>query len=197
MVAPPRPDPLDRFVVVDGSGPLMVSVARLLRAEGVRSVQAGVWAADSTDAELRRSAPAAAPDLVVLARSGRVDPRVGEPWRRRGIAHLPVTTSSARVVVGPWLTGNPEQPCLGCLALGFDQPAGVVSEALVTTGAGMAAMVALAGLAGRALPAGVSVEVHAPWPRVDHRRWSRDLDCPLHEPALRGSPGQAASTSVF
>ena len=56
----------------------------------------------------------------------------------------------------------------------------------MTTGAGMAAMVALAGLAGlaggagRALPAGVSVEVHAPWPRVDHRRWSRDLDCPWH-----------------
>jgi hypothetical protein len=178
---------MDRFVVVDGPGSVVVLLARLLRAEGVRSVQAGVWAADSADAEVRSGTEA--PDLVILVRPGLVGPRLGEPWRRRRVPHLPITTSGTRVVVGPWLTGDPEEACLGCLAIGHSAvlppgPAAVrPTEALVTTGAGMAAMVALAGLGergGRALPAGVSVEVHAPWPRVDHRLWSRDLDCPWH-----------------
>ena len=182
MVAPPRPepDPLDRIVVVDGPGSLVLAVARLLRAEGVRWVEAGAWAADTADAELRRTA-GGAPDLVILVRTGVVDPRVGEPWRRRHIPHLPVTTWGHRIMVGPWLTGDPAQPCLACLAIGAAPDPGHPSEALVTTGAGMAAMVAVAGLAGSALPTGVSVEVHAPWPRVDHRRWRRDLDCPLHD----------------
>ena len=194
MVAPPRPDPLDRYVVVDGSGLLVSSVARLLRAEGVRWVEAAPWAADAADAELRR-VDGDPPDLVVLVRPRLVDPRLGEPWRRRRVAHLPVTTSDRRVVVGPWLTGDPSQPCLGCLAPHAAEN-GPEAGALLTTAAGMTAMVALAGLAGQALPAGVSVEVHGPWPRIEHRRWSRDLDCPLHEgprPSLR----QAASTSVF
>ncbi|HEU5000680.1 MAG TPA: hypothetical protein VFT68_17200 [Lapillicoccus sp.] len=196
MVAPPRPDldALDRFVVVDGAGSLVLLVARLLRAEGVRSVEAGVWAADSADAELRRTGTGA-PDLVILVRAGVVDPRLGEPWRRRGVPHLPVTTSRTRVVAGPWLTGDPDEPCLGCVA---SRPAtlGAASDALVTAGAGMAAMVALAGLTGQALPSGVSVEVHAPWPRVDHRRWSRDPDCPLHGDVSRPA-GRQAATSVF
>ena len=200
MVAPPRPDldALDRFVVVDGAGSLVLLVARLLRAEGVRSVEAGVWAADTTDAELRRTGTGA-PDLVILVRAGVVEPRVGEPWRRRGVPHLPVTTSADRVMAGPWLTGDPDEPCLGCVAIGpgsaLDRASG--SEALGTTGAGMAAMVALAGLAGRALPSGVSAEVRGPWPRVEHRRWSRDPDCPLHDVVVRPSGRQAASTSVF
>lgn len=186
----------DRLVVVDGTGPLALAVAAVLRASGVGQVRAGAWAADAVDAELRLTG-SGGPDLVVLVAQGAVDPRAGEPWRRRTVAHLPVAEEWDRVVVGPWITGDPDQPCLRCLILTRDErepqrPASSVAvateayeEPLVALGAGMAGMVASAGLQGRALPAGVSVEVRPPWPNTVHRRWSRHTECPNHEPAAR------------
>ena len=54
-------------------------------------------------------------------------------------------------------------------------------------------MVIVAGLAGHPLPAGVSVEVHGPWPRVEHRRWTRHTDCRWHtEVRADHTDGQAA-----
>lgn len=208
--AEPRgPTPVgDRpFVVVDGPGALASSIATLLRASGVQRVQAGVWAADAADAELRLTG-AGTPDLVVLVADGAVDPRAGEPWRRRAVPHLPVVSEGARVVVGPWVTGDPMQPCLHCLRLarsdhdaewpvveaqGRAVPAvaGRCDDPLVAMGAGMAVLVAQAGLAGGAVPAGVSVEVRTPWPRVDHRRWDRHTDCPHHDHSRTGVVDQA------
>ena len=60
--------------------------------------------------------------------------------------------------------------------------------------AGVAAMVANAALAApaagapgaRGTGAGVSVEVTAPWPRLDHRRWARHPACPGQSRAGRG-----------
>ena len=181
------------FVVVDGAGPLASAVAALLRASGVGRVHAGAWAADTADAELRLGGTAA-PDLLVHVADRSVDPRAAEPWRGRGVAQLPIVSDAARVVVGPWVTGDPAQPCLGCLHLmrtGHDllgsvaappEPTSPTIDApLVTMAAGMTAMVVVAGLDGGAIPAGVSVEVGGPWPRVEHRRWDRHTDCPNHD----------------
>jgi hypothetical protein len=181
----------DRLVIVDGTGPLAAAVTSVLRASQVGEVRAGAWAADAADAELRLTG-AGGPDLVVLVAQRAVDPRAGEPWRRRAVAHLPVAEDQARVMVGPWITGDPGQPCLRCLLLTRDdrdrKPVLSVSaatdechEPLVAMGAGMAGMVASAGLRGRVLPAGVSVEVRPPWPNTVHRRWSRHAECPNHE----------------
>lgn len=182
-----------RFVVVDGAGPLASSAATLLRAAGVGLVRAGAWAADTADAELRLGG-SAGPDLLVLLADRSVDPRRAEPWRRRGAPLLPVVVDPARVVVGPWVAGDPAHPCLGCLHLtrtGHDllgsvvapqrPPTATLDEPLVSMGAGLAAMVAMAGLGGAAIPVGVSVEVGGPWPRVEHRRWDRHTQCPNHD----------------
>jgi hypothetical protein len=200
------PGKVEGIVVVDGSGPLAASVATLLRATGAGRVQAGAWAADTADAELRVSeldglGAFDRPDLVVLVAFGSVAPRRGEPWRRRGVPHLPVVVDAGRVVVGPWVGGDPAQPCLDCLHLtrtGRDPAWLAVTRAppvpptvdgpLVAMGSGLAAMVAMAGLGNGAIPAGVSVEVGGPWPRVEHRRWDRHTDCPSHD---RGEPGEA------
>lgn len=194
-----RPRSDERVVVVDGTGPLAVAVASVLRASGVGQVRSGAWAAEAVEAELRLNG-SGAPDLVVLVGQGAVDPRAGEPWRRRAVAHLPVTKERARVVVGPWISGDPAKPCLRCLVLTRDdrdrnRPALSLAvatdgsdEPLVSMGAGMAAMVASAALQGRTLPAGVSVEVRPPWPNTVHRRWSRHTECQNHEAA----PAEAA-----
>jgi hypothetical protein len=197
---------VERFVVVDGSGPLASSVATLLRATGAARVQAGAWAADTADAELRVVEPDGLgafdrPDLVVLVAFGSLAPRRGEPWRRRGVPHLPVVVDAGRVVVGPWVGADPSQPCLDCLHLtrtGRDPAWLAVTRAppvpptvdgpLVAMGSGLAVMVAMAGLGSGAIPPGVSVEVGGPWPRVEHRRWDRHTDCPSHD---RGEPGEA------
>lgn len=188
----------ERFIVVDGGGPLAASVARLLRAEGVERVHSGVWAADAVEAELRLTG-SGAPDLVVLVAHGALDARTGEPWRRRAVPHLPVVADGTRVVVGPLVTGDPAQPCLYCLRLTRSQldtewPAVEAQsrgttvwcdEPLLAMGAGMAAMLARAvvarGETPRGVPVGVSVEARPPWPRVDHRRWERHTDCPHHD----------------
>ena len=195
------------FVVVDGPGPLAASVARLLRAEGVERVQAGVWAADAADAELRLTG-SVAPDLVVLVAHGALDARAGEPWRRRSVPHLPLVADGTRVVVGPLVTGDPAQPCLYCLRLTRSEldaewpaveaqsrgGAAWCDEPLLAMGAGMAAMLARTVVADSGMPAGVpvgvSVEARSPWPRVDHRRWERHTNCPHHD-ARDGQASQA------
>jgi hypothetical protein len=184
-----RPRPL---VVVDGAGPLATSVATLLRAAGVGRIESGPWAADTADAHLRMS-EGDTPRLVVLVSDRDVDPRSGSPWRRRHVPHLPVVTDGDRVVVGPWISADPVSPCLECLRLTRMDPDAAlttvhtptppvepVDHALIAMGAGMTAMVVRAGLGDARLPAGVSVEVRAPWPRVDHRRWERHPDCSSH-----------------
>ncbi len=247
-------DPGAPRVVVDGAGPLPAAVAALLRAGGVDRVDAGPWAADVADAELRDarrwprpSPPEAAhvdedigprPALLLLVGHSGLDPRAGDPWRRRGIPVLPVVVDGGRVVIGPVVGTDPAMPCLRCLQLsridrdaawldalaraaqaaqaaqaprlgpgGSDDAAGSIEPPglradVASVAAGVAAMVAHAALSGDPVPAGVSVEVSvaasvqvgsemrseagsavaAPWPRLDHRRWSRHPACPAHGP---------------
>jgi bacteriocin biosynthesis cyclodehydratase domain-containing protein len=195
-------DPVNRVlarawqqVVIDGSGRLAEAIGALLRSSGVGRVDLGPWAGDVADAELRGQGNER-PDIVILVTHPAVDPRTAEPWRRRGIPLLPVVPDGNRVVVGPLLGPDPALPCLRCLQLTrADHDAGwaevmaqaVGSEveaasesALVSVAAGVAAMVAHASLAGDPVPAGVSVEVGLPWPRLDHRRWARHPSCPGH-----------------
>jgi len=197
------PRSVDRLVVVDGTGPLAMAVASVLRVSRIGRIHTGAWAADAVEADLRLTG-SGGPDLVVLVAQGAVNPRAGEPWRRRAVAHLPVVADRARVLVGPWITGDPGQPCLRCLRLTLaeqdpDRPvmslavsADECDEPLVAMGAGMAGMVAWAGLQGRALPAGVSVEIRPPWPNTVHRRWGRHTGCPNHAPAAPAQAGRVA-----
>jgi hypothetical protein len=195
-------DPVNRVlarawqhVVIDGSGHLAEAVAALLHSSGVGRVDLGPWAGDVADAELRGPGRER-PDLVILVTHPAIDPRTAEPWRRRGIPLLPVVPDGNRVVAGPLLGPDPALPCLRCLqltradydagwaevmaqAVGSDVEA-TSESALISVAAGVAAMIAHASLAGDRVPAGVSVEVGLPWPRLDHRRWVRHPSCPGH-----------------
>jgi hypothetical protein len=190
-----------RHVVVSGSGQLPWSIATLLRSGGVGRVDLGRWAADIVDRELRDDRVRPCPDLVVLVGEGAVDPSHGEPWRRRDVAQLPVVSDGRRIVVGPLVGAAPDLPCLRCLEMSRADrdaawpavmaqltPAGGVGEihgesTLVSIAAGLVGMVTYSFLAGEPVPAGVSVEVTMPWPRLDHRRWQRHPRCPDHSMA--------------
>lgn len=197
-----------RSVVVSGSGRLPWSIATLLRSGGVGQVHLGQWALDAAEQELREEIRQPPPDLVVLVAEGAVDPRVGEPWRRRLVPQLPVVSDGRRVVVGPLVGHLPHLPCLRCLEMSRADrdaawpvvmaqllprmPGGIEipsESTMVAITAGVVGMMTHAFLAGTPTPAGVSVEVTLPWPRLDHRRWHRHPGCPTHpdppcEPAV-------------
>ena len=99
-----------------------------------------------------------------------------------------------------WLDvlGRPGPRPRGGVGDGLDHRAQVVelpapSPALASAAAGVAAMVAMAALGADPVPPGVSVEVAGPWPRLDHRRWTRHPACPAHAP---GSPGPVTGQVV-
>jgi len=208
-------------VLVGGSGPLPWAIASLLRSAGTGRVELGSWAVDLHDLALRTgTAPRSdetvpAPDLVILVAQGVLDPRLGEPWQRRAVPHLPVVSDGHRVLIGP-LAGHAEElPCLRCLDMyRTDRDAAwpavmaqlcpetgaaarpVSSEStLVCTAAGLVAMVAHTFLAGEAVPGGVSLEVAMPWPRLEHRRWHRHPACAGHAGApWRPEPAPTRAT---
>lgn len=190
-----------RSVVVSGTGRLPWSIAALLRSGGVGQVHLGQWALDAAEQELRDEVSQPPPDLVVLVAEGAVDPRQGEPWRRRSVPQLPVVSDGRRIVVGPLVGHLPGLPCLRCLEMSrADRDAAwpvvmaqlaprmpgaseIPSEStMVAIAAGVVGMVTHAFLAGTPTPAGVSVEVTLPWPRLDHRRWHRHPRCETHAP---------------
>lgn len=199
-----------QHVLVGGAGRLPTAIATLLRSTGVGRVDLGRWAADVADADVRLGA--AAPDLVVLVSLGAVDPRAGEPWRQRGVPHLPVVGDGGRVVIGPLVGHHPALPCLGCLQLtrgdrDAEWPAvmaqaahhgsDVSTDAAVTAiASGVVGMIAHAALADEPMPAGVSVEVALPWPRLDHRRWERHPSCPDHGAPVTPPPSGSAAARV-
>jgi len=200
-----------QHVVVSGCGGLPTAVAALLRAGGVGLVELGETAADSLDLDLRHDRHGELPDLVVLAAAGAVRSETGEPWRRRGIPHLPVVTQGHRVMIGPLVLparssarhpASPAGPCLRCLDLHrADRDAAwpvLLSQlapphrvgdtgpveaptTLTALGAGLAAMVVHACLDGQPVPGDLSLEVAMPWPRVDSRRWTLHPRCPCNE----------------
>ena len=190
-------DRTHRRVLVSGSGRLPWSIAALLRDGGVGRVDVGGWALDAVEQELRTDPHRPRPDLVVLVAEGAVDPRQGEPWRRRGVPHLPVVSDGQRIVIGPLIGRDDDLPCLECLELSRTDrdsswphvraqlPLGgggeIRSEStMACVAAGVVAMVTHAVLAGDPVPPGVSLEVTVPWPRMDHRRWHRHPACPGH-----------------
>lgn len=207
-----------RHVVIDGVGSLPWAVANLLRSGGTGRVDVGTWAADLLDADLRRG-DGRTPDVVVLVAPAALDAGAGDPWRRRGIPHLPVVTDGDRVVVGPLVGRDAGLPCLRCVHLtraerdagwpslaaqaafavhtGADAATGgrdpQMDAALLALASGVVAMCVNALLDGEQLPAGVSVEASLPWPRLDHRRWVRHPACEGHgtgSPDVRGqAPG--------
>lgn len=199
-----------RRVLVSGSGHLPWSIATLLRTGGVGRVDLGTWAVDAVDRELRDERVRALPDLVVLVAEGAVDPRHGEPWRRRDVPQLPVVSDGQRIVVGPLVGSAADLPCLRCLEMSRADrdaawpavmaqlapsagPVEIRSEStLISIAAGVVGMVTHAFLAGERVPPGVSVEVTMPWPRLDHRRWQRHPRCPGHAaPRPAGRPADA------
>lgn len=70
--------------------------------------------------------------------------------------------------------------------------------ALLAAAASMAALVAAAYLSGDRLPDGVTVELTSPWPRLDHRRWTRHPHCPDHGAAVPRAmiPGRPVRATV-
>lgn len=199
-----------QHVVISGEGDLPSALADLLRAGGIGQVSVGPNAVNTVDLELRgRGAgetrgvfrgsqdPPANPDLVVLAAVGAIHADAGEPWRRRGIPHLPLVVQPHRVQVGPLISGG-QGPCLSCMDLHRrDRDAAwpaVLSQlspvwplrpgapvnlesTLSAMTIGVAAMLVHTCLDGQPVPNDLSLEVSLPWPAILSRRWFRHPQC--------------------
>jgi hypothetical protein len=208
-------------VVISGEGDLPCALADLLRVGGIGRVSVGANAADVLDLELRglplggRRTPLgsvsdlpALPDLVVLAAVGAIHPDAGEPWRRRGIPHLPLVAQAHRAQVGP-LISRGAGPCLSCMDLHRRdkdaawpvllsqlapswplRPGAPVSleGALTAMTVGAAAMIVHACLDGQPVPGDLSLELSLPWPATLCRRWFRHplCDCAAEQATMTG-----------
>ena len=203
LLEPDRPAPLvpsGRHVLVDGAGPLSAEVALLLGRFGVERVTQGRPAVDLVLADLAGHRP----DLVLLTGTPALDPRCGDMWFRHRVPHVPVVPHGSAVSIGPVVRGDAAGPCLWCLDLhrtDRDPAWGAVVGQLAADGsrlvaspsgrdgvpagvvpfvAGSVAVLALGLLAGELPPEGLALEVRTPWPRVDHRRWTRHPRCRQH-----------------
>ncbi|WP_157598334.1 hypothetical protein [Phycicoccus sp. Root101] len=183
-------------VVVAGRGDLPAALTAALRRAGIGRVSHGPRSADDWEhVALRERPPVPRPDVVVLPASGALEPAAAHSWRRRGTPVLPVLMHDVEAVVGPLVVAG--GPCLRCLDLtradldpawpallgqltrpGVGAGHDVGGETtLVGMAAGMAAMVVLGVVDGQPLPAGRSLEVGLPWPRVRQREWAVHPRC--------------------
>ena len=198
-----------QHVLISGEGDLPCALADLLRVGGIGRVSVGINAANSLDLDLRshrsggRAAlgatlePQTCPDLVVLAALGAIHSEAGEPWRRRGIPHLPLVVQAHRVQIGPLIT-TADGPCLSCMDLHRRdrdpawptvlsqlsatwplRPGAPVSPegTLTAITIGVAAMIVHTCLDGQAVPRDLSLELSLPWPALLSRRWFRHPLC--------------------
>jgi hypothetical protein len=197
---PAPPVPAGRHVLVDGAGPVSTEIALLLGRFGVARVTHGRPSVDLVLAEPVRHRP----DLVVLTGAGALDPRSADVWFHHRVPHLPVVPHGPAVSIGPVVHGDPASPCLRCLDLhrtdrdhawsavvsqlaagadrlvpGSSEPDGLPVGAVPFIAAGVV-LLALGLLSGHLPPQGLALEVGSPWPRVDHRRWTRHPRCGHH-----------------
>lgn len=201
-------------VVVDGCGDVAARIAEALTRDGL-TVAHGRAAVDRAVAAPTHPRP----DLVVILGSPLVDPRRGDLWLRHGVPHLPVTPAAPRTTIGPLVDGSATVPCLWCLdrhradrddawpvVISQAAPAPALVPPLAPDGlhdplppglahivVGSVALFVFGLLQGHSPPAGVSVEVSLPWPRMDHRRWPTHPLCADHPAAggLAGAPPAA------
>ncbi len=194
------PQRIPGHVLVDGCGDLAADCASLLRRCRLERVSHGRTAVDVT----LSAAGTNRPDLVVIVGDRAIDPRRGDVWLRQRVPHLPVIASGRQGEVGPLLDASPATPCLWCLDLHRsdrdDEWPAVMAQLCRTEAdsligsfvvpeppAGLAQLVsgvvglyAVGLLTGDRPPAGISAELSLPWPRMDHRRWSRHPRCERH-----------------
>lgn len=90
----------DRWVLVDGNGPTVERIRRVLAALGIS----------------REPAADALPVLVVIVGHFALEPARHARWLRRDVPHLPVVFSDSEVRIGP-LVEPGSGPCLYCLEL--------------------------------------------------------------------------------
>ncbi|WP_226345136.1 hypothetical protein [Agilicoccus flavus] len=180
-----------RHLVVHGSGALTEAVVRTLREAGIGRLTCG----SGVDLhELAwRAGESSPPDAVVLVGVGAVSFEAAEPWRRRGVPHLPVVLDGPRLAVGPWV--GPTDPCLTCVDLhrsdldagwpqvlrqlvhAHDRPA-EGDACLRSIAAGLVAALLLPHLDGRDTPVpGTSIEVALPLLGPVRRRWTPHPRC--------------------
>lgn len=155
--------------------------------------------ARAVDRVVEGAGPASAPgppDLVVLVAQDVLDCAVGDDLVRRGVAHLGVVVTAARIVVGPLVLPG-DSPCLRCLDLhrrdrdpawprlvaqlltARAAPAAVGETALSTTAAGLAALQVLGFVDGQVVPdaVGRTLELSLPHGHVQRRSWRWHPGC--------------------
>lgn len=189
-------------VVVAGQGPLVATLARAL---GQAEVGTVVVAPRAVDEILSVSAddPPTGSDrrLAILVSAGAADVGVADVLRAVGVAHLPLVGAGDRVTVGPLVSsGAPPGVCVRCVELHradldpfwptvVDQTLGSTIAATAAFSAGVTplaaavtVMAAVSHVDGASLPPGVTLELSAPWPRVDYRQWSAHPGCRCQHP---------------
>lgn len=188
-----------RWVLVDGDGNLAEHIAQTLRHGGYGRIWVGRRISDDLDFDVREGTTTDLPHLVVLAAGGPANAARAEPWRRRGVAHLPVSASAHRLVIGPLVL--PGSACVRCCdlfrsdrdpgwplvlaqaAASFAAAPAAVDSALAALGAGLVTMLSRAYLDAEAHLPGMSLEVTLPDPTVVRRKWDLHPRCDCHDDA--------------
>ena len=193
-------------VVVVGHSPMAAASARALGQAEVCAVIAAHGTADEvlTLAAHDQSHTGADRRLAVIVGAGSPDTALSDALREAGFSHLPVVGAGDRVTVGP-LVASTRSPvvCVRCVELHradldpfwptvVDQSTSSPAAAAAAFSAGVTplaiavtVMVSLSHLEGISLPSGVTLDLSAPWPRIDYRQW------PAH-PSCRCQPARAA-----
>lgn len=177
-------------VVVLGEGPLPDEIRRALEPIVQRVItEPEAMLAPEFDPAIHT------PDLVVLPAVDAVAPLAGRPWHGRGVSQLPVVVSGGRLSVGPLIRPD-TGPCLACLDLhrgardtgwapwlasralrtDVDHELDALPELRVAAAA-LVALIARGHLENQPLPAGVSLSIDRPQPRVRHHLWTRHPAC--------------------
>ncbi|HOF64532.1 MAG TPA: hypothetical protein PLL54_09530 [Dermatophilaceae bacterium] len=191
-------------IVVAGQSPLVATLARSLGHADVGTVVVAPGAADDILAVVADDTSTIGCDrsLAVLVGAGAPDVGVADVLRMVGVAHLPVIGTGDHVTVGPLVTPSSSAGvCVRCVELHradldpywptvVDQTLGstiaaaaAFSPGVIPLAVAVTVMTALSRVDGVSLPPGVTLELSAPWPRIDYRQWSAHPGCRCQHPA--------------